>query len=348
MEPSKHRTFSINDFKQWYENGELILVPKFQRRSVWNPKARSFFIDTILRGKPVPPIFIRQSLDIHKGTTIREVVDGQQRLNAIFDYLKGGFTVQKFHNPSVGGLRFSELSEDERRSFLDYELSVALLTGATDSDVLDIFARINSFTIVLNEQEKRNAKYFGAFKNFVYSLGYEHLPFWKAEGILRDSRIARMGEAELTSELVVTMIDGLQNKKDKLNDFYKKYDEEFPEAEEVGTKFRHCMDIIGNIFQNRLKGTRFASVPLFYSLFCVFYDLLYGLKGYGGETLKIPIAKKEDIVATIDRLGNIIKEKSKAAKYHDFVDASIKATDNVAQRQIRHNVIKAELLKVLR
>ena len=348
MEPSKHRTFSINDFKQWYENGELILVPKFQRRSVWNPKARSFFIDTILRGKPVPPIFIRQSLDIRKGTTIREVVDGQQRLNAIFDYLKGDFTVQKFHNSSVGGLRFSELSDDERTRFLNYELSVALLVGATDSDVLDIFARINSFTIVLNEQEKRNAKYFGAFKNFIYSLGYEHLPFWKAEGILTDRRIARMGEAELTSELVVTMMDGLQNKKDKLNEFYKKYDEEFPEAEEVGARFRHCMDIIGNTFQNRLRGSRFASVPLFYSLFCVFYDFLYGLKGQRGETFKIPLAKKEDIVATIDRLGNIIKEKSKAVKYHDFVDASIKATDNIAQRQIRHKVIKDELLKALR
>lgn len=348
MEPSKHRTFSINDFKQWYENKELILVPKFQRRSVWNPKARSFFIDTIIRGKPVPPIFIRQSLDIHKGTTIREVVDGQQRLNAIFDYLKDGFTVQKFHNPSIGGLKFNELSEDERTRFLNYELSVALLVGATDSDVLDVFARINSFTIVLNEQEKRNAKYFGAFKNFIYSLGYEHLPFWKAEGILTDRGVARMGEAELTSELVVTMMDGLQNKKDKLNGFYDKYDEEFPEAEEVGARFRYCMDIIGNIFQNRLRGSRFASVPLFYSLFCVFYDFLYGLKDQRGETFKIPLAKKEDIVATIDRLGNIIKERSKAVKYHDFVDASIKATDNIAQRQIRHKVIKDELLKALR
>ena len=348
MEPSKNRTFSINDFKQWYENGELILVPKFQRRSVWNPKARSFFIDTIIRGKPVPPIFIRQSLDIHKGTTIREVVDGQQRLNSIFDYLKGNFTVQKFHNPSVGGLKFSELSEDERERFLNYELSVALLTGATDSDVLDIFARINSFTIVLNDQEKRNAKYFGAFKNFIYSLGYEHLPFWKAEGILRDRSIARMGEAELTSELVVAMMDGLQNKKDKLNDFYKAYDEDFPEIEEIGARFRHCMDIIGNIFQGKLKGTRFASVPLFYSLFCVFYDFLYGLKGYGGETLKIPMAKKEDIIVTVDKLGNAIRDKSKAEKYHDFIDASTKHTNDLTQRETRHKVIKKELLKILK
>lgn len=348
MEPSKHRTFSINDFKQWHERGELILVPKFQRRSVWTPKARSFFIDTIIRGKPVPPIFIRQILDIHRGTTIREVVDGQQRLNAIFDYLKGDFTVQKFHNPSVKGLKFSELPEDERTRFLNYELSVALLVGATDPDVLDIFARINSFTMVLNDQEKRNAKYFGAFKNFVYSLGYEHLPFWKAEGILKDTQIARMGEAELTSELIVAMMDGLQNKKEKLNDFYKDNDEEFPEAEEIGAKFRHCMDIIGNIFQDRLRGSRFASVPLFYSLFCVFYDLMYGLKGQEAEKVKISLAKKEDIAAAIDRLGNAIKEKSKAKRYRDFVDASTKHTNDLEPREIRHDVIKKELLKVLR
>ena len=111
-------------------------------------------------------------MDIRKGATIREVVDGQQRLNAIFDYLRDGFAVQKFHNSTVGGLKFSEFSENERERFLNYELSVALLVGATDPDVLDIFARINSFTITLNAQEKRNAKYFGAFKIFVYSLGY--------------------------------------------------------------------------------------------------------------------------------------------------------------------------------
>lgn len=348
MEPSKHRTFSINDFRQWNERGELILVPKFQRRSVWNPKARSFFIDTIIRGKPVPPIFIRQSLDINRGVTIREVVDGQQRLNAIFDYLKDGFAVQKFHNPSIGGLKFSELSEEERTRFLNYDLSVALLVGATDSDVLDIFARINSFTIVLNDQEKRNAKYFGAFKNFIYSLGYEHLPFWKAEGILTDARIARMAEAELTSELVVAMMDGLQNKKDSLDEFYKKYDEEFPEAEEIREKFRQCMDIIGNVFQNRLRGTSFASVPLFYSLFCVFYDLMYSMEGQKEEKVKISLTKKEDAILTIEKLSNAIREKSKSRKYREFVDASTRHTTDLPQRQIRHDIIKQELLKVFK
>lgn len=348
MEPSKHRTFDINQFKEWNERGELTLVPKFQRRSVWNPKARSFFIDTIIRGKPVPPIFIRQKIDIRKGLTIREVVDGQQRLTSIFNYLKDGFAVQKFHNPSIGGLKFSELSEEERTSFLNYDLPVSLLVGASDADVLDIFARINSFTIVLNAQEKRNAKYFGAFKNFIYSLGYEHMPFWKAEGILTDTKIARMGEAELTSELVVAIMDGLQNKNEKLDTFYEKYDEDFPEAEEIGAKFRNCMDVIGNIFQNRLRGGRFASIPLFYSLFCVFYDFMYGLKGQDGEKIKIPLAKKDDIVEVINKLGRVITEKSKAERYRDFVDASTRHTTDIEPRQIRHDTLKKELLRVLR
>ena len=54
---------------------------------------------------------------------------------------------------------------EAQKRFLSYEFSVDLLVDATDADVLDVFARINSYSLPLNEQEKRNAKFFGAFKN---------------------------------------------------------------------------------------------------------------------------------------------------------------------------------------
>ena len=46
------RVYSISDFLEWHRNGLLELSPDFQRREVWSEKAKSYLIDTILRGNP--------------------------------------------------------------------------------------------------------------------------------------------------------------------------------------------------------------------------------------------------------------------------------------------------------
>ena len=74
------RNYSVRDFEEWRERGELELAPKFQRREVWIPKARSYLIDTIVRGKPIPKIYMRQDVNPETRRTRREIVDGQQRL----------------------------------------------------------------------------------------------------------------------------------------------------------------------------------------------------------------------------------------------------------------------------
>src|SRR5665213_1338499 len=83
MKSFDSRAYSINDFLEWDASKQLELNPAFQRRSVWNPKAKSYLIDTILRGKPIPKVFLRQKINVTTRTSIREVVDGQQRLRTI-------------------------------------------------------------------------------------------------------------------------------------------------------------------------------------------------------------------------------------------------------------------------
>lgn len=94
------RTYSINDFLEWQVNNQLELNPKFQRRSVWSDRARSYLMDTIVRGKPIPKIFIRQKINPTTKASIREVVDGQQRLRTILSYLNDGFMISKRHHPA--------------------------------------------------------------------------------------------------------------------------------------------------------------------------------------------------------------------------------------------------------
>ena len=98
------KVYTINDFYGWYENKELVLAPKYQRKAVWNSKAESYLIDTILRGLPIPQVFVRQSIDPLLRKTQREVIDGQQR----FDIRKpvgvlGDHAIQGHAGPSGFG-----------------------------------------------------------------------------------------------------------------------------------------------------------------------------------------------------------------------------------------------------
>lgn len=103
------RAYSINDFLEWDRNNQLELNPKFQRRQVWTDTARSYLMDSIVRGKPIPKVFIRQKLNPSTKSSIREVVDGQQRLRTILSFVTDGFQINKRHNPKYGGLYFSQL-----------------------------------------------------------------------------------------------------------------------------------------------------------------------------------------------------------------------------------------------
>ncbi|MBS3104196.1 DUF262 domain-containing protein [Candidatus Woesearchaeota archaeon] len=339
------KTYYINDFKEWDERKELTLAPYFQRRTVWSDKARSYLIDTILRGSPIPPIYMRHHIDPQTKKSVREIVDGQQRLRTILNYLQDGFKVLKTHNEIYGGLYFSKLPRGVQDEFLAYELSADLLLGTKDEEVLDIFARLNTYTVKLNKQELLNAKYFGLFKKSVYSLGYEFVNFWTTNNILNLRQISRMAEAEFTTDIVIAMISGIQSK-NVADAYYKKYDDSFPMMNKVITEFKKCMDAIGEIFNGNLANSIFNSKTLFYSFFCAIYDLSYGL-----PNSKFSVEKKlspsmyPKIRAAIDQIESILESPSDYVKYNKFIVACDRHTTNITERQLRHKVIMDILLK---
>jgi uncharacterized protein with ParB-like and HNH nuclease domain len=273
------RSIGVNDFIRWRNDKSLVLSPKFQRRRVWPTKARAYLIDTMVRGLPIPKLYMRQHLDLRSNKSIHEIVDGQQRLSSVLDFYDDLIALPKDEDTEWSGLTYSRLNRDLQRSILTYEFSVDILIDASDADVLDVFARINSYSVPLNQQEKRNAKYFGSFKKAVYSLGFQHLEFWKKHGIFSDSAMARMREAEFTSELLVAMTSGLQDKKGSLDSFYEKWDDRFPYRKKSAERFRDVMDIIGIHVGNTLQTIAFKRSPLFYTLFLVVYELRYAKFG---------------------------------------------------------------------
>lgn len=277
--------YTVNDFIEWNDKDQLVLSPKFQRRSVWKDVAKSFLIDSLLRDKPLPKIFIRQITDISTRKTVREVVDGQQRLRTIIDYINDGFKVKRSHNEQYGDLFFSQLPDEIKANILDYKFSVDILKSVDDSEVMDVFSRLNTYTTPLNKQELINAEFFGYFKQLVYKISYKYNNFWTQNGVFSEYQIMRMNEVELTADLIIAMLDGIQNRK-VVKQYYKKYDEEFELQKYYEEIFDEIIYVVSQIFESKVIRDTFRKPALFYSLFLALYNLKYQLKSFNSINLK--------------------------------------------------------------
>jgi hypothetical protein len=137
--------------------GQISINSDYQRKLVWKKQHKFDFIDTILRNYPFPEIYLAPgSLDQEKLILVDEIVDGQQRLTTIRDYING---VDVFSLPKLPIARFSELSAPEKTSFLNYEVSIRYLKSVSQTQIRDIFQRINKTDYALNTTERLNAQW---------------------------------------------------------------------------------------------------------------------------------------------------------------------------------------------
>lgn len=131
------------------------LVPDayFQRNLVWRDVHKKDFIETILQGYPFPQMFFsRGKIDIERMSSTSCIVDGQQRTNAILEFVENKFP--------VGGRFFRDLKDDEKSTFLKYEIAVVELDLDNDSPhVLEIFKRLNRTANSLTTIEKLASEY---------------------------------------------------------------------------------------------------------------------------------------------------------------------------------------------
>jgi len=323
--------FKVSDLVSWQRIGSLLLSPNFQRRPVWPKGAKSYLIDTVVRGIPVPIIFLRQRTDLDTLEPRREVVDGQQRLRTLFAYIdptllkdfvsdRDAFSVKRSHNKDLAGKAFKELPASVKQTILDYEFSVHVLPSDTDDrEILQIFARMNATGYKLNAQELRNAAWFGDFKNLAYELAYEQLSRWRKWRIFSETEIARMIEVEETSDMMALILQGLHGKSNALLDkLYRQYDDEFPTSTEVADRFRTVLDRIDDSLGSELADLSFHRKALFNTLFSYYYDLLFSLNSdlKKMKPRALPGGVGDRIRAASDRIekGNIPEQLAKVLR----------------------------------
>jgi hypothetical protein len=135
------------------KNSRLILHPYFQRNLVWRDAHKKDFIDTILSGFPFPQIFLaRGPIDLETMQAQQCVVDGQQRLNAIREYVEGRLEVNSKY--------FFDLTPQEKEEFLKYEIAVIDFDlEAGDARLKEVFRRLNRTYYSLSAIERLSSEY---------------------------------------------------------------------------------------------------------------------------------------------------------------------------------------------
>lgn len=153
MSKYKVRSRDLVDMASDIKAGNIILSPHFQRKLVWRLAHKVDFIKTILLGFPFPEIFLsRGTLDVNTMKSTSCIVDGQQRMSTIVEFLSDKFEVEE--------KRYSDLTQTEKEEFLKFEIAIIDLDlPQTDPKIKEIFQRLNRTFYALSQIEKMSSEY---------------------------------------------------------------------------------------------------------------------------------------------------------------------------------------------
>ena len=345
--------YKVADFANWLKNGQLKLSPEFQRRSVWKNGAKSYLIDTIIKGMPIPIIFLRDKrINVDQFEPIREVVDGQQRLRTVLSFVcpeylpdynpdRDDFTVSKSHNSKISGKTFDKLDADDRYKILNYEFDTHILPSKIDDrEIIQIFRRMNSTSFSVNKQELRNSNYFGAFKTSVYGFATEQLHRWRKWQVFTEDNISRMAEVELTTECVEFMIEKNIGGKSpgRLDKLYADYDEVFENKEEIEKRFQFIFDYINEIFGNNPTECTFLKKSLFYTFYAFLYSSLYNYANFD----KSP-NPKTFTVEQVGKLKTVNDRLRERTAPQDVLESTDRRTTNPKERKLLFEYLKQQV-----
>lgn len=268
------RGMSIQEAYRLYRDDKLEVNRKYQRKLVWTLEEKKSLIDSVIKDYPIPLILLAESKNHQK----YEILDGMQRLNAIFSFIENAYEIngayfdtKQFTRAQLaldaGLFRSADtpsklLSPDICANFLDYQLAVTIFPTDNETQVTDVFGRINSGGRQLSAQEKRQAGMIDPFSTLVrvisseirgdaskeilplsempeisidsnrlelgYKLQAEDI-FWCKQGILRIQQLRDSEDEEMIADIAASIITGepLAKSKELLDQIYDESHSEY-------------------------------------------------------------------------------------------------------------------------
>jgi len=327
------------------ERKEVIINSDYQRSAgVWPDSARSYFVDTILEGYPFPKIYLYQIFNERSRRPIKEIVDGQQRITTIKDFLENKFRLTSA-SKKYAGMAFNDLSEIDKQKFLSYQIDLSIILSATRGELLEMFRRINAYTAPLSAAEKRHATYQGSFKWFIVEQADTFSPILESLQIFTSKQLTRMADSEFIADLIIALERGIVEKSNpNIEKLYKKYDTlaEFEQSNLYGNILNDFFRVLMSEL-SPIHNTFMMKSYVVQSLFCAFVHSKYGLPNVSDLTDVVPSSNImfdfETINAKLKLLADAHEMQEEDGPYGDYVKVCLSSTTKLAQRKKRFQIL---------
>lgn len=349
---------TINELMLMFRNRQINLEPGFQRKSVWSEMDRKRLIQSIASNYPVPCIFLYKRE--HKGRLIYDVIDGKQRLETVFMFVRlGRFKSRAFDakidlGDGVDNYDWRDICRDyydTRSAFLGYKISTVEVTGDL-AQIIDLFCRINSTGKRLTSGEKRHARFYDSpFLAEAQWLVEKHKWYFLNYGILSQSQLDRMKGTELVSEILMSLHQGgIINKKTSLDRAIGNESINGHTLGKLSREFIVTLNLIKRMFPN-IHQTRFANTVDFYTLFLLVWDFCN--KGFIltdrrrnaiAERLMRKLSSGVDELRQAAREGRPMRQVNKLCQ--DYLPTVLGDTDSSATRERRATIVRGLLAPI--
>jgi len=183
--------------------GVIKLNPEYQRRHRWNPSTASRLIESLILNIPVPFIYISQDIDVDEevedDVARYSVIDGQQRLTAISDFINKKFELESLEVlETLNGCYYNDLPPFLIRRLEERSIKCLRIDSTIDQQVkYDIFERLNSGSVKLEAQELRNATCRRPFKDLISKLAKDKNFMSFCNLTPTSARVKKMEDVEL-------------------------------------------------------------------------------------------------------------------------------------------------------
>ncbi|MCQ4618953.1 DUF262 domain-containing protein [Corynebacterium sp. CCUG 59401] len=300
---------TVADFWGMHQRNELILQPDYQRKVVWPQEAKDSLMETILLGYPIPEIYLEYATDAEGNQTV-SVVDGQQRLSALIQYLSNDYSLDSLSDERSLEFRekyFQDLPEDVRKAFFQYTFPVRKLLNLNDTTVREIFARVNRVNMTLTNQEIRNALLPGRFMDFLRDC-VSHSVNQRA-GLFSVTRQMRGGDLEFYADVFGACLFGIPNKRKGFDERYNTLSENFDTYTDEADDFIALLTLIEDIVKWSPR-TRWSNIVDMYTLLLASYSLISELEG-------LDEAGRNKVAGVLDGFQAAVNEKKRNSGAED-------------------------------
>jgi hypothetical protein len=277
----------VGQVKGAYDRKELIPDPEWQRGYIWDNQDEKLLIDSILRNIPIPKLYLTEEYDTKKGVSIHYVVDGQQRIKAIYGFLNNKYKID-FNGKEC---YFTDLDTKTQEKINIYKLNWHYMTDFAPTDVTFLFQRLNRTGVKLTNMEYWNSAYYRtpilALVREIYEqiLGFPHKRDYRDYDesdlskleksyiaiIYTDENIKRMLPLDDVIDLSNCLLkNGVESggKRDLESFLELKKDITSAECEKVKSKFKIIMNNIKEVFpREELNDSLYNKRTHFISLF---------------------------------------------------------------------------------